>query len=156
MRLRWTLCLLSRDNQVLLLRRSKPPRAGLWNGVGGKLEPEESPLAACKREVIEETGYEPLSLSPAGIMSWDSFTDPEHGIYLFVGEAPPTEPSACDEGELRWWPIEEIERSDAVVPWVRAFLRDVLRGDDHLRHHFVFGPNGEIAGHERHPLQYAQ
>lgn len=116
----------------------------MWNGVGGKLEPGESPLEACLREVAEETGYEPLELAPAGVMSWDSFSEPDQGLYLFVGVAPPGEPAACDEGELRWWPLKDVERSGDVVAWVRTMLRDVVGGAA-LRHHFVFAPDGTIA-----------
>ena len=40
-----------------MLHRRRPPNQGLWNGVGGRIEAGEPPLAACLREVQEETGY---------------------------------------------------------------------------------------------------
>lgn len=43
-------------DEVLLIRRKYPPSAGLWSIPGGKLEPGESLVAACEREVLEETG----------------------------------------------------------------------------------------------------
>ena len=151
--MRWTLCLLCRADEVLLLRRNNPPGQGMWNGVGGKLEVGESPLAACAREVVEETGYEPLDLAAAGVMSWDSFRAPDEGIYLFVGRAPEGEPDACDEGELRWWPIQEVERSGDVVPWVRAMLGHLLAREEAVRHHFDFAADGRITAHHRLPLE---
>ncbi|HEY0165922.1 MAG TPA: NUDIX domain-containing protein [Jatrophihabitans sp.] len=42
--------------RLLLILRSKPPAALSWSVPGGKCEPEESPAAACVREVGEETG----------------------------------------------------------------------------------------------------
>lgn len=42
--------------RLLLIRRAKPPAQGLWHVPGGKMEPGESLVAACRREVMEETG----------------------------------------------------------------------------------------------------
>jgi len=45
--------------QVLLIRKEKPSwQAGLLNGIGGKIEPGEMPLAAMVREFREETGLD--------------------------------------------------------------------------------------------------
>ena len=44
--------------RVSLIRKTKPAwQAGLLNGIGGKIEPGEKPLAAMVREFEEETGY---------------------------------------------------------------------------------------------------
>jgi ADP-ribose pyrophosphatase YjhB (NUDIX family) len=42
--------------RVLLIRRGKPPAQGQWHFPGGRLEPGESLVEACRREVREETG----------------------------------------------------------------------------------------------------
>lgn len=42
--------------RVLVGRRLKPPFAGLWSFPGGRCEPGESPEAAARRELMEETG----------------------------------------------------------------------------------------------------
>lgn len=44
--------------RVLLVQRGKPPAQGQWHAPGGRLEPGESLIAACRREVREETGLE--------------------------------------------------------------------------------------------------
>ncbi|GEJ57345.1 lipoyl(octanoyl) transferase LipB [Anaeromyxobacter diazotrophicus] len=46
---------LGADGRVLLLRRSEA-RGGFWQPVTGRLEPGESPEAAARRELLEETG----------------------------------------------------------------------------------------------------
>jgi 8-oxo-dGTP diphosphatase len=42
--------------RVLVVRRAKPPGAGLWSVPGGKQEPGETLAQAVAREVREETG----------------------------------------------------------------------------------------------------
>ena len=46
---------ISEDGRVLLLRRSQA-RGGFWQPVTGRIEPGESPEAAARRELLEETG----------------------------------------------------------------------------------------------------
>jgi 8-oxo-dGTP diphosphatase len=45
-----------RDGKLLLYRRTRPPEAGYWNIVGGKVDLGESSEAAARREAIEESG----------------------------------------------------------------------------------------------------
>jgi len=46
-------------NRVLLIEKKRPAwMAGNWNGIGGHIEKDETPLQAMKRESLEETGFE--------------------------------------------------------------------------------------------------
>lgn len=46
-------------NSVVLIQKNKPEwQAGKLNGVGGKIERNESPLDAMRREFLEETGIQ--------------------------------------------------------------------------------------------------
>lgn len=64
---------------VVLLRKQRPAwQAGLLNGPGGKIEPDETPLAAMVREFHEETG--------AFVDSWRLFSvrrDASSEVYFF-------------------------------------------------------------------------
>ena len=53
-----TIAYLKKDGKTLLLHRIKKKKdinEGKWIGVGGKLEPGESPDECVKREILEET-----------------------------------------------------------------------------------------------------
>ena len=54
------------EGKVLLVQRSRPPASGQWHPPGGKLEPGESLIDGCRREVFEETG---LTVAPRSIIA---------------------------------------------------------------------------------------
>ena len=59
---------------VLLIRKDHPEwQAGMLNGVGGKIEGEETPLRAMQREFLEETGKQ--------VDDWNLFASIRGGDY---------------------------------------------------------------------------
>ena len=120
------LCFLERDDRYLLLRRRRAPNAGMWNAIGGKIEPGEDPFAACIREVGEETA---LSISAPVLRVLLVVTVRETGelwvIYVFHAPAPAGEPAASDEGELEWVGATELphRRTPADFPLILPRLR---------------------------------
>ena len=64
--------------QVVLIHKQRPAwQKGRLNGVGGKVEPGETPLQAMVREFEEETGVR--------IEEWEEFgtlSDKAHGFYV--------------------------------------------------------------------------
>jgi 8-oxo-dGTP diphosphatase len=57
---------LIKGGEVLLVRRGKPPGAGLWSLPGGKQELGETAEETARRELLEETGLECGKLVLAG------------------------------------------------------------------------------------------
>lgn len=127
-----TLCYITRGSQVLMLHRTKKEgdlNKDKWIGIGGKLEPQESPDACLLREAKEETGLALTEWLCRGVVIF--LTDvPDEGeyMYLFTSTSFTGELTACDEGELEW-----VDRSflDQLPQWEgdRIFLQ--LLWQDH-------------------------
>jgi 8-oxo-dGTP diphosphatase len=110
---------------VLLVQKSSPRwQAGKYNGVGGKIEPGETPLDAMVREFGEETGIntngdewtERLTLHGA---DWGVVIFKMDSAYLHLAKqiTPKDRPIVCD--------IEALP--DNVIPnlrWIIRFLVD--------------------------------
>ncbi|GHO97116.1 7,8-dihydro-8-oxoguanine triphosphatase [Reticulibacter mediterranei] len=111
MELPYTICFCCHREQVLLLYRTFPPNAQLWNGLGGKIETGETPLASVQREVQEEAGIdlrEAPSLFFAGIVTWGLVGhEPAQGMYAFIAhlsaqQAKQAYSQQTPEGLLTW------------------------------------------------------
>lgn len=153
--LRYTLCFLTRQDQVLMLHRLNPPNAGLWNGVGGHIEPGEDPHTACLREVREETGYRLRKCRFRGILTWDGFETPPGGLYIYTAAIPfsarPASSGLDHEGRLEWKPLEWVCSSPEVVSNIHHFLLPALANTPAQHYHFMY-QGGEIVSFEIHPL----
>lgn len=143
-----------------MLNRLHPPVMGLWNGVGGKLEPEEAPLAGVLREVLEETGIPLSSAAYKGLVTWDIDGASQGGMHAFIAEVPEDflirTPAIVDEGILDWRELDWILHPDnAGVPEnLPLFLPDMLSTEERFQYHFRYS-NGKITSHEKTPMSEA-
>ncbi|CAH2350288.1 hypothetical protein CLIB1423_01S06700 [[Candida] railenensis] len=108
-------------NQVLLLNRQKAPWMGRWNGVGGKLDPNESPYDCIVRETLEETGLELPQYVARGVLTWETDGVDVGGGYLFTADVSKemvanyaTPKVFCHEGILDWKLLDWILNKDNV------------------------------------------
>lgn len=92
----------------LLMKRSvnKKFKPGIWAGVGGHLEPEEinNPLAACLREVYEETGISEKELDNI-VLKYIVTRRSKDEIriqYVYFADSCTRNVGQTDEGELHW------------------------------------------------------
>ncbi len=68
-----TLCYIRQSGRTLMIHRVKKENdihEGKWNGLGGKLEPGESPEECVIREVLEESGLRATRLHLKGILTF--------------------------------------------------------------------------------------
>ena len=101
-------------SRVLMVRRSREGdvHQGKYNGLGGKLEPDEDVVACLMRELREEAGIEVTSLRLRGTISWPGFgKDGEDWFgFVFVVDAfTGTVPARNDDGPLEWVELDRLE-----------------------------------------------
>ena len=104
---------------VLLVRRGRAPGQGLWALPGGFLDPAESVLDACLRELVEETGL-PLSRGQMrqALRGVKVFDHPQrsqrgrivtHAHFFDLGDtSPPPVQGGDDAAAAKWVLIREL------------------------------------------------
>jgi 8-oxo-dGTP diphosphatase len=141
--LKYTIAFIKRGNEILLLNRESPSWMGSWNGVGGKLEKDETPRDCILREIREETGIVLQEITYKGNVTWDVDQQYYNGMYAFVAEIPETydyiTPIKTDEGILDWKKIDWILHPENTgVANLHYFLSDMLQGIEACDYHFVY------------------
>lgn len=139
-----TLCYIERDGAFLMLHRTKKKddlNSGKWIGVGGKIEPDETPEECIRREVFEETGLKLLSVELRGRITFVQ-GDYEEVMHLFTSDKFEGEVSDCNEGELKWIPISEVFSLNL---WEgdRYFLEKLIKKCGFFRLTLVYDEKGE-------------
>lgn len=63
---------------------------GMWNGVGGKIEDNETPYEGIIRETFEETGIDLPSVTYKGNVVFKSKDESQgrEGMYVFLADLP--------------------------------------------------------------------
>ena len=149
--LKYTICFIRKQNELLLLNRNKSPNMGMWNGVGGKIEQNESPYESVIRETFEETGIYLEEATFAGNVTWQSNAG-NSGMYVFVANLPPNvhidTPFHKEEGIIDWKDINWVLHSDnkGVVDNIKMYLPKILEGQYGLEHKFLYN-NGKMLGY---------
>lgn len=123
---------IERDGRFLLVEERIDGRLVL-NQPAGHLDPHESLLDACRREVLEETAhrFEPTAL--VGIYRWHyAAKDVTFLRFCFRGRIEGTAPRALDQGIVRllWLTRDELaaRRPEHRSPLVQRCVDDFIAG----------------------------
>lgn len=101
-----TLCYVRNCGKTLMVHRNKKHgdmHAGKWNGLGGKLEPGETPEECAAREIWEESGLRVTALRWKGLLTFPNFSNGEDWYaFVFVADEFTGELIESPEGDLHW------------------------------------------------------
>jgi 8-oxo-dGTP diphosphatase/2-hydroxy-dATP diphosphatase len=115
-----TLCIVTKDNKVLLGMKKRGFGAGHWNGFGGKLMDEESIIDAAMREIKEESGIVPTEINKVGILDFEFENDPKIlEVHIFLATKFDGEPVETEEMRPKWFEKTQI-------PYDQMWSDDIL------------------------------
>jgi 8-oxo-dGTP diphosphatase len=123
-----TLGYVRKAGETLMVHRIKKENdmhQGKWNGLGGKIEPGETPEECVIREVYEESGLVVRNPMLKGLITFPGFNqDEDWYTFLFVITDFKGELIDSPEGDLQWIPDEELlqlnlwEGDRIFIPWL--------------------------------------
>ena len=130
-----TLCYIEQNQCYLMLYRNRKENdcnEGKWIGVGGKLEPGETPDECVIREVKEETGLDLVHFTKRGIIGFQSDIWEDEIMHLYTADEVSGELTTdCNEGELHYIPLKDI-MSLNLWEGDRIFLQKLLDGENDI------------------------
>lgn len=108
------------------------PKIGKWLPPGGHIEPNETPIEAVKREVLEETGLNVEIIPQENLWIDDENAKSFHRPFLCLLEevlfpyphqhidliylAKPTESSSLKNNEFHWLTLQEVNQLSNIYP----------------------------------------
>jgi len=92
-------------DKVLMCKRRKEPYKGLYNLVGGKIDPNEDGFAAAYRELREETGI--IDIALVHVMDFTYFLHDSCVLEVYAGKLKHNPDVYGDEKELTWIDTQE-------------------------------------------------
>lgn len=123
-----TLCYVKADGKTLMIHRIKKENDmhhGKWNGLGGKLDPGESPEECVIREVFEESGLKIVAPRLKGVLTFPKFAKNEDWYaFIFVAHEFYGQLIDSNEGVLRWiddgrlLDLDLWEGDNIFIPWL--------------------------------------
>ena len=123
-----TLCYVRSNGKTLMLHRIKKRNdmhAGKWNGLGGKLDPGETPEECVVREVREESGLELSAPVLRGVLTFPAFSQGEDWYaFVYVADRFTGELIDSAEGVLAWVDDDKLaqlnlwEGDRIFLPWL--------------------------------------
>ncbi|MDO8515913.1 MAG: 8-oxo-dGTP diphosphatase [bacterium] len=122
----FTLVLVHQGQNILLAVKKRGFGAGRWNGLGGKVQPDEPIETAAKREAFEEAGIKIEKMEKVGLIDFIFKDNPEiMEVHIFRADTFKGEPVETEEMRPRWFetsaiPFDEMWPDDK--HWFPLFL----------------------------------
>lgn len=153
--IRYTLAFCCAGEKVLLLHRKNEPNKNLWNGLGGKIEANETHRENVKRELQEEAGID-VEVTPQdykGIVEWIWFENGEEHIggthlYFFLRQSLScANQFATPEGRTEWkdlsWILEQENRE--IVENIPLFFSHAYSSKNPSIYRFVYNDRNTVS-----------
>jgi 8-oxo-dGTP diphosphatase len=123
------MCIVERedDGYILLLKRSQdePWEPGKWNLPGGHVDPGETPLAACKRETLEE-----CAVQVKNVRLLQRMRLPARSLWVYHSDdwTGTPSPQAGEVAGMRWVPVAKALSMD-IVPNLDRILASFKKSE---------------------------
>lgn len=120
------LCLIRRGDEILLQNRVKAD----WQGYalpGGHVEPGESIVDACYREMKEETGLTIFDTKLCGVKQFP-IEGGRYIVFLFMTDSFEGELHSSGEGKMEWVSLDKLNEYNTVSD-LKELLEVMLRDD---------------------------
>lgn len=140
------LLLLHQEGELLLAMKKRGFGAGRWNGVGGKVEPDETLEQAVVRECREEIGVTPADFEHVATHDFLFPNGEDMQVHTFMAADWAGEPVETEEMRPQWFKLSEIPYNHMWQDDI-MWLPFVLQGK-HLRTRFTFDEHENICAAE--------
>lgn len=144
-----TVLVVHQHPRVLLGMKKRGFGMGKWNGIGGKVEPDETIEAAALRELKEEIGIEVANghIEKSGVLdfSWQGKPDILQ-VHFFKASHFEGEPQESEEMKPQWFHHQEIPY-DTMWPDDKYWMPMLLAGKK-FEGKFLFDGDNNILEHE--------
>lgn len=108
--------IIKKDNQIMIAQRLKGEFAGQWEFPGGKIEPNETPQEALKREIEEEMELD-ISVDEYLITAEYDYSTFHISMDCFMCSLNNTEIHLHDHSAIKWIELDEDIKN---INWVPA------------------------------------
>lgn len=146
-----TLCILKKDNKILLAKKKKGFAKDKYNGIGGKLQENETPETAMIRETKEEIFVTPTIYEKVGLLKFSEYYKGQKEnitMHVYLVEKWLGNPTESDEMFPEWFNITEIPYKE-MLPDDYYWLPLILEGKK-IDGYFEFDENWLILNKELH------
>jgi len=110
-------------NFLLLRRAHDNTYPGIWQGVAGKIKTGEAAWEAGQRELLEETGFDPINFYTLDHVSSYYLHRYDETIHVpaFMAEVPYESPTlSAEHNKFQWLPLEAAVETASWEPYRKA------------------------------------